>query len=231
MTIESVIKSCKKIDGPFTTFQDTTNGSVYFLFKEDQIGKEFIYFVYTVEGIVDAGHFRGAYRGNKIFSVEKYFDRIDLVTQNTAFYFDKNNPLSRAAEANISQAIIASQKIEASDKEKGEYLVKMDDVFLTESLQQVKPSLDPDAKPGERFTLGNLNKDKSKYISIKNYPLNTDITVQYFYDNPAPFNCGYFLGGRTEVDVAIYDLSPMTTEEKVRTIKEILDNRENPKGG
>ncbi|MCH7731165.1 MAG: zinc-dependent metalloprotease [Candidatus Marinimicrobia bacterium] len=190
VTIESVAKSCKKFDGLFTTFQDTTNGSVYFLFKEDQIGKEFIYFVHTVEGVVDVGHFRGAYRGNKIFSVEKYFDRIELVTQNTAFYFDENNPLSRAAEANISQAIIASQKIVATDEEKGEYLVKMDDVFLTESLQQVKPSPDPDAKPGERFTLGNLNKDKSKYVSIKNYPLNTDIIVQYVYDNPAPSNRG-----------------------------------------
>ncbi|MEO8428464.1 MAG: zinc-dependent metalloprotease, partial [Verrucomicrobiota bacterium] len=73
---------------------------------------------------------------------------------------------------------------------KGEFLIKADPIFLSESLYQVKPSPDPDAKPGKAFNLGSLSKDKTKLISIKNYPANTDVIVEYVYENPAPIVSG-----------------------------------------
>jgi hypothetical protein len=38
--------------------------------------------------------------------------------------------------------------------------------------------------------LGTLSKEKTKFASIRNYPKNTDVIVEYVYDNPAPANGG-----------------------------------------
>jgi hypothetical protein len=75
--------------------------------------------------------------------------------------------------------------------EEGEnYLLKADELFLVENLSQIKPSPNPNAKPGASFTLGTLSKEKTKFASIRNYPKNTDVIVEYVYDNPAPSNGG-----------------------------------------
>src|ERR1044072_5021310 len=77
-TIADKIKSCKKIDGLFPLYQDTANGSVFMLVKKDQLDKEYIYFSYTVDGVVAAGHFRGSFRDNKLFTIRRYFDKIEF---------------------------------------------------------------------------------------------------------------------------------------------------------
>ncbi|MFY8020290.1 MAG: zinc-dependent metalloprotease, partial [Bacteroidia bacterium] len=185
--IEQKVKSYKKMDGLFPLYQDTTNGNTYMIVKKDQLGKDFIYFSYTADGVVAAGHFRGSFRDNRLFTIKKYFDRIEFVIKNTGFYFDPQNPISKSAEANISQAILVNQKIVAEDASKGEYLIDANSIFLTESLSQIKPS----PNPGSRgFALGGLSKDKTKYISLKNYEKNTDVVVEYVYDNPAPMAGG-----------------------------------------
>lgn len=186
-SISEVTKKCKKTEGLFTLFQDSVAGTSYLLIKKDQIGKEYIYFCYTADGVLAAGHFRGAYLDREIFSIKKYFNKIEFITQNTSFYFDKNNAVSKASEANISNATMVSQALVAEDKIKGEYLIKADDVFLTEALHQVKPSPPSTPVPGASvFSLGTLNKEKTKYVSMKSYPMNTDIVVEYIYDNTAP---------------------------------------------
>jgi hypothetical protein len=185
-SIEEVTKKCKKIEGLFTFFQDTTNGSLYILVKKDQIGKEYIYFTHTVDGIVQAGHYRGAYRDNEVFSIQQYFNKIEFVKENNNFYFDPKNPISKAADANISKAVLASIAIAGQNKDKTEFLLKADDLFLTEALHQVKPSSNPNAKPGSIYSLGTLSKEKTKYLKISNYPKNSDVVVEYVYDNPSP---------------------------------------------
>ncbi|HEY4613342.1 MAG TPA: zinc-dependent metalloprotease [Bacteroidota bacterium] len=189
-TIKEVVKSSKKYDGLLTLFQDSTDGSIHMLIKKDQLNKEYIYFSSIVNGIVDVGQFRGGYRDNKIFSVRKYFNRIEFVNENTSFYFDPLNALHRAADANISPAILTSQKIVAQDSAQSEYLIKADDLFLTEHLQLIKPVPSPNARPGTFFNLGTLSKEKSKIAQVKNYPANTDIVVDYVYENPAPLVWG-----------------------------------------
>jgi len=199
LTIADKVISSKKIEGLFTLYQDSTNGSLMMMIRNDQIDKEYIHFAHSLNGVVDAGHFKGAYRGSKIFSIRKYFNKIQFVAENTQFYFDPKNPLSNASEANISRAILASLEIQAEDKELNEYLINIDDVFLSESLHQIKrsPFPDPNATPGQtRFSLGSFNKEKSSYASINNYPQNTDVLVEYVYDNPAPLNYGS--GGVTD---------------------------------
>src|SRR5690625_1504247 len=73
--------------GLFDIYQDTTNGSVKFAIQEDQLGKEFIYFGVTRDGVLDAGHFRGQYRDNKIIRIDSYFNRIEFVHVTNHYYF------------------------------------------------------------------------------------------------------------------------------------------------
>ncbi|VXB25803.1 conserved hypothetical protein [Flavobacterium sp. 9AF] len=188
-TIAELIKQSKKIEGLFTIYQDTVNGSIQMLVKEDQIGKNFIYFNQIADGAADIGQFRGSYGESVVFKVEKYFDKIEFITQNTSFYFDPNNPISKSQDANLSHGNMASEKILASDTEKKIYLISANDLFLKETLSQIKPSKSPSASPFS-FSLGNLDKDKTKINAIRNYPENTDVAVEYVYSNPSVLNNG-----------------------------------------
>jgi hypothetical protein len=189
-TIEGLTKSSKKIDGLFTIFQDTLTGSLQLLISKDQLYNEYIYFSQIADGVMDAGRTnRGSYRGSKVFTVEKHFDKIEFITQNTSFYFDPNNPISKSKDANISKGIMASLKIEAQDGEEGLYLIKGDDLFLKETFSQIKPASRPGTPP-TAFKLGALDKGKTKINNIKNYPENTNLEVEYVYSAPSVLNGG-----------------------------------------
>lgn len=188
-TIKELVKSSKEIDGLFKIYQDTITGSLQMLITEDQIGKEFIYFNQIADGVLDAFRIRGAYGGSKVFKIKKYFDKIEFVTQNTSFYFDPDNAISKAKEANMSEGNMASLKIEAHDKKTGHYLVKADGLFLKETFSQIKPPRFPSQKPTD-FTLGNLDKNKTKVNAIRNYPENTDLAIEYVYSKPSVLNGG-----------------------------------------
>lgn len=186
-TIADKTKSCKKQDGLFPLYQDTTSGAMYMVIKKDQINQTFIYFSYTENGVVAAGHFRGSFRDNTVFSIKKYFDRVEFVEQNTGFYFDSTNEISKAANANISPAVLVSQKILAEDN--GNLLIDANAIFLGEIMSQIKPTPFPGAM-GQMSLLGMLNKEKSKYLKTRNYAQNTDVVVEYVYDNPMPLMSG-----------------------------------------
>jgi len=186
--LASVVKQMKKTDGLFAIYQDTTTGSLMMSVGKNKIGKEFIYFTHVVDAPVAAGAFRGAFGTNNVFMVRKHFNRLEFVTQNPGFYFDTGHALSRAASANISPAVVAVQEIVAEDSTS--YLIKADDLFMTEAFTQVKPTPNPNARPGEQFTLGGLSKGKTRVTRVKNYPANTDVTVDYVFENPSPMNRG-----------------------------------------
>lgn len=189
-TIAELVKSSKKIEGLFPIYQDTITGSLQMIISDKQIDKEFIYFSQIANGILDAGRMnRGSYMGSKVFKVEKYFDKIEFVIQNTSFYFDPENPLSKSKDANISNGNIASITIAAQDKDKGLYLIKADDLFLGETLAQIKRPSYPGQSP-TAFKLGSLNKEKTKINSIKNYDKNTNLEVEYVYTSPSVLNNG-----------------------------------------
>ncbi len=186
-SIKEVTEKCRKSSGLFNLYQDTITGKTYLEITEDKIGKEYIYFAYVLDGILDAGYARGGYKDNSIFKIVKYFDRIDFVLQNTSFYFDKNNALSKAEDANINQPLFLSEKIAAATGKT--YLIEADNLFLGESITQIKPTKMPTDKP-DVFSLGSLSSKKSKYLGIKNFPNNTDVSVEYIYENPSPVNYG-----------------------------------------
>lgn len=175
-------KNAKVIEGLFTLYQDTTSGSLKMLIKEDQLNKDFIHFYYIENGVVEANAFRGQFKESIIFRIEKYYDHLEFVQQNTSYYFDEDNALSHASDANISRAILHNEKILAGNAEEG-YLIDADALFLRETMGTVEPRT-------SKFKLGGLSRDKTKYLAVHNYPENIDLLVEYVYESSSPRNQG-----------------------------------------
>ena len=187
--ISEVTKRSKKIEGLFDLYQDTINGSMKMVIREDQVGKEYIYFSQIADGVLDAGSYRGSYRGSKVFKIEKYFNRIEFVVQNTSSYFNPKSALSKSSSANMSEGVLASLKIEGINKKEDLFLINADNLFLKETFSQIKPPRYPKQSPNA-FTLGSLNKEKTKVNSIRNYPKNTDLAIEYVYSKDNVLNGG-----------------------------------------
>jgi len=185
-TIAELTAESDRFEGLFTLFRDRDSGEARLLIKADQLGREYIYFAVSMDGVPQGGHFRGNFRSNRMISLNRRFDRVEFRFENTAFYFDPASPLTRAASANISPGLLASLEILAEDDATGEVLISADDLFLNEQLLQVKETPDPDKGPKDAFRLGDLDEDKSNIRAIRSFPLNTDVQVEYVYDNDAP---------------------------------------------
>jgi hypothetical protein len=178
-----ITKKCVKSEGLITIWRDTTSGKSYIELKEEQLGKEYIYFNHIADAPVEAGYFRGSYGDSKIIKFRKAYDKIDIIQENTNFYYDANSELSKAANANINDPILASEKIEATSKDKKSMLIDGDAVFLSEKFQMIKFPSPPGFPPG---VLGGLSSGKTKLDRINNYPQNTEVVVNYVYENSSP---------------------------------------------
>ncbi len=184
-TIEQMIEKKTPTIGLFDFYQDKKTGETLMLLDESQLNTPFLHFAQTVDGLADAGHFRGGYRGAKIIEFRRYFNRIDIVTKTSRYQFDENNPISRAKDANISEAVLASLKIEKI--EDGQIALKVDKLFLSEALHKVSPwTRAGDKKAKKRFKVGKLNDKKSRIIDKRAYDDNVDIVVDYVFNNPNP---------------------------------------------
>ncbi|MFN0030593.1 MAG: zinc-dependent metalloprotease [Flavobacteriales bacterium] len=178
-----ITKKCMKSEGLFTIWRDSTTGKSYLEVREDQLGKEYIYFNHIADAPVEAGYFRGSYGDSKIIRFAKNFEKLDVVQENTNFYYDPANELSKASDANINDPILASEKIEAVSKDKKIYLIDGDAIFLSEKFQMIKWPSPPGFPPGP---LGNMSASKTRIDAINNYPQNTELTVSYVYENGSP---------------------------------------------
>ena len=172
-------------DGVFDFYQDPKSGDNLMVITEAQLNKPYVYFAHTVDGVTDAGHFRGAYRETKLIEFRRYFDRVDIVSKTPRYQFNDDSAIARAAEANISEAVLASLPIEV--EEAGKIAFKVDQLFLSEALHKVSPWSNPDDKDAKkRFKLGKLDDKKSRIIKHRPYPNNIDIVVDYVFNNDNP---------------------------------------------
>ena len=214
--LEKAVKKSEKLDGLFTVYRDTTDGSLHLALSKDQIGQEYIYHSQTVDGVPQAGHFRGNYRDNAVFEIRRYYDRIEFVEKNTNFHFNEDSELSRAADANVSPSVLHVEKIVADNDSL--VLIKADNLFLTTALHQVAPSPNPKAPP-TRFKLGGQSKSKTKIVDVHNYPANTDVVVDYVFSNPKPLDGG---------DEAVTDARNVTITMR-HSLIEVPDNDFEPR--
>ncbi|UXP32866.1 zinc-dependent metalloprotease [Reichenbachiella agarivorans] len=180
-TISELINGHQKLAGLFEFYQDTVSGETKMLIKTDQIGEEFIHWYYIENGEVSVSTFRGEFLDSKIIKINKHFNKIEIVSLNTSFYFDPNNALSKSQDANISQSILFSGEILGGNEKEGGYLIKSDPLFLKEILGIV--DFTQFREEPKSFKLGTLSDSKTKIQSIKNYPDNTDVIVEYVFEN------------------------------------------------
>ncbi|MDP1591462.1 MAG: DUF5117 domain-containing protein, partial [Prosthecobacter sp.] len=177
-SVADFTKGFNRIEGLFRMYLDLEKGTPWLYIAKNQVGPEFIYFTHSVDGPVAAGHNRGRYGQETIFALRKVFDRVEFVEKNTSIYFDPQNPLAKARNANISQAILASESIVAEDADG--VLVAATNLFLRETLTMVKFG------GGEKSVLGRLSEPKTKIMRINGYPKNTAVIAEYVFDNPTP---------------------------------------------
>jgi len=192
-TIAEVTKAADKLDGLVPLFRDRKTGKVHLQLSREHLGREFILFSYIENGVPGVGHFRGQYRGARVVVFERDYEKINLIARNTAFYFDPASPLRRASRANLTEATLAVQKIVAEDEAKGVCLIEADGIFLSDHLEQLKPR-EPEKKDAQRFSLGKLSAEKTRFAALRNYPANSDFVVDYVFEEKAP-------AGRTGDDV------------------------------
>src|SRR5215213_1360401 len=180
--IQDKVKSSKKFDGLFTVYQDTANGSMMLYVKKNQLGKEFIYQSFSLNGPTSLFLHRNILRTNLAFKMQKTFDKLEFSRINTNFYYDKENAISKTDGVDVAEAVFLSERVTGEDD--NGYLINADGLFLSEKMDPVKPAQAPGAPPGLFFNLGGLNPQKSKYNTVKSYPNNTNIIVDLAYDNP-----------------------------------------------
>ena len=185
--IQTKTKGCEKFEGLFNIYQDKKSGKSYLEIDTSHLDQEFIYFSYFENGVTDAWTVKGRYRGSKIIKISKFYNKIDITVHNTKYYFDKENPLSKGANSNINTPLIISENIIAKNNDKTRFLINADNIFLNESLQQIRSSY---SGAYRGFRLGNLSKSKTRYSKIRNYPENTDVVVNYFYESKYPSKRG-----------------------------------------
>ncbi|QIG53405.1 DUF5117 domain-containing protein [Altererythrobacter sp. BO-6] len=189
-SLAEFVKDFERADGLFPLYRNTKTGEVFIEIPAKRLGDEFIYFTYSENGPAEVGLFRGNFRDNRIITFNRKFDRVEVEAINTSYYFDPQSPLARASNANISRAPLANVAISAESEDSQRLLISADALLEGEALSRVQPWQSPEAKPGAEFTLGELSAEKTQIAGIGNFPENTDIRVEYVYDNPKPINYG-----------------------------------------
>ena len=180
--LQAFLKDLEHFPGLIDVYRNDDDGKVYFLIKEDQLEKEFIYFAHILDGIVEAGTWRGNYLDNGIIKFIKYFDQIRIDRINTAYVFDERNPLSKSKNANISNSLIDSLKIEKKSKSDDKFLIDITSLLLSENLSKITTTPYKE-DPKESFKIGSISKNKSSINSVLNYPENTDFEINFVFSN------------------------------------------------
>ena len=188
--IKDKVENFESSEGFIHVYQDPESSSLYFKIKASQLNKEIIYFAHVKDGVVTARMNRGSYLDNGVLKFEKHFDTIRLLRVNTNFSFDENSALSKAAGANISDSVIQVFPINATNDSEDEYLISVSSLLVSESLTPIKPIPYPEGPPPD-FIWGQLSLEKSRILSFHNYPENTDVEVEYVFENPPSY--GYEL--------------------------------------
>jgi hypothetical protein len=181
-TVADKTKGQKKNEGLFTLYQDTATGSLQMYVRKDQLGKEFIYESFSINGPNALFLNQSMHRANLVFKISKAFDKLEFDIVNTGLYYDKNNPVSKTSEVDKPVAVFYTDKYSLEDSLG--YLISADGLFLSEKLDPVKPNMAPSPFAAQIFNLGGLNPTKSKYASLRSFPDNTDVVVDLSYDNP-----------------------------------------------
>lgn len=182
--LEVFLEDLSHFPGLIDVYRNDDDGKVYFLIKKEQLEKEFIYFAHILDGIVEAGTWRGNYLDNGIIKFIKYYDQIRIDRVNTAYLFNEDNPLSKTNNANISNSLIDSLKIEKTSELKDKFLIDITSLLLSENLSKIT-TVNYKESPKDSFKIGSISRSKSSINEVLNYPENTDFEINFVFSNPS----------------------------------------------
>lgn len=187
LSIGEALEETISIPGVIPVYRDTVTGAVLMRLRAEDLGREFIHCTFVQDGPPIAGFFRGDFRDNRIVTFRRSFDRVECIAANTAYYFDPASPLARASSANRLDAVLAALPVVGEDAKTGEIVVDANALFAEETLTQVTPAPPTDEDVAKKtFALGELDTDRTRVVSVRNYPENLDVVVDYVFSNPAP---------------------------------------------
>ncbi|MCB1225187.1 MAG: zinc-dependent metalloprotease [Verrucomicrobiales bacterium] len=178
-TVAEVTKDHKALGGLFTIYVDEAKGSMLLRVNKNQLNQEYIYFTQALDGLVRAGYNRGQFGSESVIVFRKVWDKIQIVEQPTGLYFEPGHPLERAAKANTSEAMLASETILAEDDQG--FVIPASGLFLKETMLAVK-------QPGgsSNAVLGRLSDSKTHLMRAQTFPENVLVQVAYVYENASP---------------------------------------------
>src|SRR6476660_9623031 len=139
--ITDKVKSSKKAEGLFTMYQDTASGSIQMYVKKNQLGKEYIYQSFSINGPTSLFLNQSMHRATFVFKIKKAFDKLEFSRVNTSFWYDPTNAVSKTKNVDKPDAVFYADKIATQDDDG--YLVAVDGLFLSEKLDPVKPVIAP----------------------------------------------------------------------------------------
>jgi hypothetical protein len=186
LSYEQIVEKSEHIDGLLDFYRDRETGELYLALEPEQLGVEFIYAAKFLDGKAGVWASRGVHSEDVILTFRRQFKKLEFLRANVNHYYDPDTAISRAADANRQPSLLAVAEIAAEHEDSGRILAKVDPVFLSESLTPMKPPADPEAKPGEAFVLGEFKPEKSSVRDLHSYPKNSQVTVSYVYEDPAP---------------------------------------------
>ena len=181
-SIREVTKKAIAEEGLFTMYRDTVSGETWMAIPQSAFENEYIYFSQVEDGVLQTGNYRGSYRGSKVISFRKNYERIEIVGENTSFYYDPESPLAKTEKANINFPVLASLKIVATNDDNTIFLISSDGLFKSEKINRIKPP----SRPGSKPALGKLSSEKTRIKHINNYPENLEVVVDYVYESTSP---------------------------------------------
>jgi len=187
-SVADKVKTSKKHEGLFTIYQDTVTGTVQMYVRKDQLNKDFIYQSFSISGPTTLFLNQSMHRSTLLFKMKRSYDKIEFSLVNTNFYYDPKNAVSKSANVDVSDAVFYTDKFSIEDSTG--YLISVDQLFVSDKLDPVKPLMPPTVPSFMFFNLGGYNPSKSKVSNVRSYPNNTDVVVELAYDNPAPYNGG-----------------------------------------
>ena len=90
--------------------------------------------------------------------------------------------MSKSKNANISNSLIDSLKIEKTSETEDKFLIEVTSLLLSENLSKITvPPYKED--PKESFKIGSISKNKSSINAVLNYPENTDFEINFVFSN------------------------------------------------
>jgi hypothetical protein len=184
-SFDDIVAKSQSHDGLLDFFRDKESGELYLSLGPDELNREYIYAAKFLDGHADSWTSRGVHAPDRIIRFHRQFKKLEILSVNFNHYFDPNSALARSAEANRVPGLMAVAEIVA-EHDDGRILAKVDPVFLSEALTPIKAAADPEAKPGEAFTLGEFNAEKSSVRALRAYPKNSGVIVDYIFEDPAP---------------------------------------------